>query len=112
MISGVGGLIDASGVGDAEGDSTGVGDVEGVGLATGVGEGLTSGEFVACWFVCVQLANSNINPATKNAGTPPLFTLLSRTFSAANCIAHLEYLVSANQSFMTTCCVEQLTGAG
>ena len=90
MISAAGGLIDASGVGEADGDSTGVGDVEGVGLATGVGEGLTSGEFVACWFACVQLANSNINPATKTAGTPPTFTLLSRTLSAANCIAHLE----------------------
>jgi hypothetical protein len=87
MISGVGGLIEASGVGESDGDSAGVGDVEGVGLATGVGEGLTSGEFVACWFVWVQLANSNINPATTNAGTPPLFTLLLSTLCAANCIA-------------------------
>ena len=100
MISFAG--LGEAGVGAVAGDGDSAGGAV-LGVTAGVGDGLTSGEFVACWFVCVQLANSNINPATKNAGTPPLFTLLSRTLSAANCIAHLENPVCANQSFMTTC---------
>ena len=70
-------MISLAGLGDGvvpTGVEVGVGSTVGVGLATGVGEELTSGEFVAWFWVGVQLDKSNIKPATKIAGTPPLLT--------------------------------------
>ena len=75
MIRAVGGVGGVPGVGVVSdgGDPVAVGDATDVGLAAGVGVGLTSGEFVAWFWVGVQLDKSNIKPATAIAGAPPLF---------------------------------------
>jgi hypothetical protein len=68
------GLGEAAAVGEAAGD----GESDGVGSELGVvaTDGVTCGEFVAVWFVCVQPVRTKTNPATHAAGTTPLLTTL------------------------------------
>jgi hypothetical protein len=73
MIS-LGGLGEAIGVGEAAGAGgpVGVGDPSGLGEAAGVGDGLTSGEFVACWFGWVHADKAKTTPATIATRTTAL----------------------------------------
>ncbi|HEY8816782.1 MAG TPA: hypothetical protein VIP57_16995 [Candidatus Dormibacteraeota bacterium] len=73
-------MISLAGLGDAAtvGELTGDGESDGVGAVLGVVAtvGVTSGEFVAVWFGCVQPATTKTSPATHAAGTTPLLTRL------------------------------------